>query len=60
MTLPMNEQRQPDYFKLIQSLFNCRSHDKIQEILAANQNLVDAGFLQMVEAEAKMTIQLED
>ncbi|WDD33398.1 tetratricopeptide repeat protein [Nostoc sp. UHCC 0926] len=37
----MNEQRQQDYLSLIQSLLNCRSHDEVQEILAANQDLID-------------------
>ncbi|NMG07169.1 CHAT domain-containing protein [Brasilonema sp. UFV-L1] len=50
----MNEQRQQDYFNLIQSLLNCRSHDEVPEILAANQELLDVGFLQTVEAEAEM------
>jgi CHAT domain-containing protein len=50
----MNEQRQQAYFNLIQSLLNCRSHNQVQEILAANQELVDLGFLQSVEAAAAM------
>ncbi|MFN6482819.1 MULTISPECIES: CHAT domain-containing tetratricopeptide repeat protein [unclassified Nostoc] len=42
----MNEQRQQAYLNLIQSLLNCRSDDEVQEILAANQDLIDAGLVQ--------------
>ncbi|MCC5622354.1 tetratricopeptide repeat-containing protein [Nostoc sp. CHAB 5715] len=42
----MNEQRQQAYLNLIQRLLNCRSHDEVREILAANQELVDVGFFQ--------------
>lgn len=44
--LSMNEQRQKAYFNLIQNLLNCRSDDEVQEILAANQDLIDAGLVQ--------------
>ncbi|MEH2142483.1 CHAT domain-containing tetratricopeptide repeat protein [Nostoc sp.] len=50
----MNEQRQQAYVNLIQSLLNCRSNDEVGEILAANQELVDVGFLQTLEAKAAM------
>ncbi|MGH7999464.1 MAG: CHAT domain-containing protein, partial [Brasilonema sp.] len=56
----MNEQRQQAYFNLIQRLLNCRSHDAIQEILAANQELLDVGFLQTVEAVGEMFSQQGD
>ncbi|MBR8834132.1 MAG: CHAT domain-containing protein [Stigonema ocellatum SAG 48.90 = DSM 106950] len=56
----MNEQRQQDYLNLIQSLLNCRSHDEVREILAANQELVDVGFLQTVEAVGEMFSQQGD
>jgi CHAT domain-containing protein len=56
----MNEQRQQSYLNLIQRLLNCRSNDEIQEILAANQELLDAGFLQAVEAAAQMFSQQGD
>jgi hypothetical protein len=42
----MNEQRQQAYFNLIQNLLNCRSDDEVQEILTANQDLIDAGLVQ--------------
>ncbi|MEH2088831.1 MAG: hypothetical protein V7K61_19185, partial [Nostoc sp.] len=50
----MNEQRQQAYLNFIQSLLNCSSHDEVGEILAANQELVDVGFLQTLEAKAAM------
>ncbi|BAZ25039.1 TPR repeat-containing protein [Kalymmatonema gypsitolerans NIES-4073] len=50
----MNEQRQQAYSNLIQSLLNCPSHDEVQEILVANQNLLDVGFLQAVEVAMGM------
>ncbi|MEA5601573.1 CHAT domain-containing tetratricopeptide repeat protein [Nostoc sp. UHCC 0252] len=53
----MNEHRQQAYFDLIQSLLNCGSHDEVQEVLAANEELVDVGFLQAVEAAAVMSSQ---
>ncbi|MHC5717554.1 MAG: CHAT domain-containing protein, partial [Nostoc sp.] len=56
----MNEQRQQAYFNLIQSLLNCRSNDEVREILAANQELVDIGFLQAIEAEAQRFSQQGD
>ena len=46
----MNKQRQQAYLNLIQSLLNCPS-GKEPAILVANQELVDAGFVQMLEAE---------
>jgi tetratricopeptide (TPR) repeat protein len=55
----MNEQRQQAYFDLIQSLLNCPSGEE-PEILAANQDLLDAGFLQAVEAAAQMFSQQGD
>ncbi|WP_238845518.1 CHAT domain-containing protein [Nostoc edaphicum] len=44
--LSMNEQRQQAYFNLIQNLLNCHSDDEVQKILAANQDLIDAGLVQ--------------
>ncbi len=55
----MNEQRQQDYFNLIQSLLNCPSGQE-SEILAANQELVDIGFLQTLEAMRAMFFQQGD
>jgi tetratricopeptide (TPR) repeat protein len=49
----MNEQRQQAYFNLIQSLLNCPSGEE-SEILAANQELLDTGFLQTIEAVVQM------
>ncbi|MEH2321033.1 hypothetical protein [Nostoc sp.] len=46
----MNEQRQQAYFKLIQSLLNCHSNNEVEEILAGNQDLLDADFVAAVEA----------
>ncbi|AVH70238.1 CHAT domain-containing protein [Nostoc sp. 'Lobaria pulmonaria (5183) cyanobiont'] len=56
----MNEQRQQAYFNLIQSLLNCRSHDEILEILAANQNLLDDSLVQkMLERASHLLKQSE-
>ncbi|WP_141699942.1 tetratricopeptide repeat protein, partial [Nostoc sp. KVJ20] len=55
----MNQQRQQAYFNLIQNLLNCPS-DQEPEILAANQELVDVGFLQTVEATGEMFLQQGD
>ncbi|MBP5972291.1 CHAT domain-containing protein [Brasilonema sp. CT11] len=49
----MNEQRQQDYFNLIQLLLSCPNGEE-PEILSANQELVDVGFLQTLEAVADM------
>jgi CHAT domain-containing protein len=58
--LPMNEQRQQDYFNLIQLLLNCRSDDEVREILAANQDLIDAGLAQkMLEMASNLLKQGE-
>ncbi|MDZ8264664.1 MAG: tetratricopeptide repeat protein, partial [Nostoc sp. ChiQUE01b] len=56
----MNEQRQQAYLNLIQRLLNCRTNDEFQETLAANQELVDIGFLQAIEAEAQRFSQQGD
>ncbi|WP_375510525.1 hypothetical protein [uncultured Nostoc sp.] len=56
----MNEQRQQEYFNLIQNLLNCRSHDEILETLVASQELVDFGFLQTLEAKGAMFSQQGD
>ncbi|MBW4611946.1 MAG: CHAT domain-containing protein [Desmonostoc vinosum HA7617-LM4] len=54
----MNEQRQQAYLNLIQYLLSCRSDGEIQEILAANQNLVDAGLVQkMLEVSSNLLAQ---
>ncbi|MEH2314414.1 MAG: hypothetical protein V7K35_24130 [Nostoc sp.] len=47
----MNEQRPQDYYQLIESLLNCPNGEE-SEILAANTELVDAGFLQVLAAVA--------
>ncbi|MFN6563171.1 MAG: CHAT domain-containing protein [Nostoc sp. ChiSLP01] len=44
----MNEQRLQDYYQLIQTLLSCPSGEK-PEILAANTELLDAGFLRVLE-----------
>ena len=44
----MNEQRQQAYLNLIQQLLDCANGEEA-EILAANQDLLDAEFLLMVE-----------
>jgi hypothetical protein len=41
----MNEQRLQAYYQLIESLLNCTDGEE-PEILAANQELLDAGFVQ--------------
>jgi hypothetical protein len=56
----MNEQRQQAYIKLIQRLLNCPTNDEFQETLAANQELVDIGFLQTIEAVAQRFSQQGD
>ncbi|MBN3946372.1 MAG: tetratricopeptide repeat protein, partial [Nostoc sp. NMS7] len=50
----MNEQRQQAYLNLIQRLLNCSNHDEVGEILVANQELADVGFLHTVKAKAAM------
>lgn len=58
--LPMNEQRHKDYFNLIQRLLNCRSDDEVREILAATQDLIDAGLVQkMLEMASNLLRQGE-
>ncbi|MEA5581842.1 CHAT domain-containing protein [Nodularia harveyana UHCC-0300] len=53
--LPMKKQRQEAYLNLIQSLLSFRPNEKkIQEILAANQELLDADFLQVLEVVAEV------
>ncbi|MDZ8080188.1 MAG: CHAT domain-containing protein [Nostoc sp. DcaGUA01] len=47
----MNEQRLQAYYQLIQNLLNCPSGEE-PEILAANTELLDAGFLQVLTAVA--------
>jgi CHAT domain-containing protein len=49
----MNSERTEAYLQLIQSLLNCDSGEEAA-ILAANQELVDGGLLQMVLAAAQM------
>ncbi|MEH2170275.1 MAG: CHAT domain-containing protein [Nostoc sp.] len=56
----MNELRQQAYFNLIQRLLNCRTNDEFQETLAANQELVDIGFLQTIKAVAQWFSQQGD
>lgn len=49
----MNEQRQHAYIDLIQQLLNSPIEKRV-EILQENQHLLDAEFLQTVEAFAEM------
>ena len=51
--LAMNEYRHRAYFNLIQSLLNCGNDDEVSEILLENEELIDAGFLQVVEMVAQ-------
>lgn len=44
----MDEQPQQVYLNLIQQLLSCPDGEE-GEIFAANQNLLDAGFLRVVE-----------
>ncbi|MCU0542905.1 MAG: CHAT domain-containing protein [Oscillatoriaceae cyanobacterium Prado104] len=53
----MNQERQEAYLNLIQQLLSCRSWEEIEMILTSNQNLLDAGFLQTLEALAQMYLQ---
>ncbi|MBD6616604.1 CHAT domain-containing protein [Komarekiella sp. 'clone 1'] len=48
----MNEQRLQTYYQLIESLLNC-SNGEEREILAANTELLDAGFSQILAAVAE-------
>jgi CHAT domain-containing protein len=57
--LHMNEQRQQAYLNLIERLLNCPSGEE-PEILQANQDLLDADFLQMLEVAAEMKVQQGD
>ncbi|OKH57947.1 hypothetical protein NIES2130_17410 [Scytonema sp. HK-05] len=50
--LLMNEQRQQAYLDLIERLLNCPSGEE-PEVLQANQDLLDAEFLLMLEAVAE-------
>ena len=56
----MNQERQQAYLNLIQSLLNCHSNDEILEILTVNQDLLDAGFLEMVESAVEKFSQQGD
>ena len=54
----MNEQRQEAYLNLIQSLLSFRRNKKkIQEILAVNQDLLDADFLRVLEVVAEVKLE---
>ncbi|EKF01060.1 CHAT domain-containing protein [Tolypothrix sp. LEGE 11397] len=55
----MNEQRQQAYLNLIRSLLDAPSSQE-PEILAANQELLDAGFVQTVEEVVQMFSQQGD
>ena len=55
----MNEQRQQAYFNLIRTLLDSSSGEE-PVILAANQELLDAGFVQTVEEVAQMCSQHGD
>jgi hypothetical protein len=52
----MNEQRQQAYLNLIERLLNSPSGEAPQ-ILEANRELLDADFLQMLDAVAQMLSQ---
>ncbi len=52
----MNEQRQQAHLDLIERLLKCPSGEE-PEILQANEDLLDADFLQMLEAMAKFMSQ---
>ncbi len=52
----MNEQRLQAYLNLIQNLLNCPSGEEA-EILAANQDLLDAGLLEVLVGVAEMQTQ---
>ncbi len=49
--IPMEEQRLQAYYQLIKSLLNCPDGEE-PEILAANTELLDAGFVQVLAAVA--------
>lgn len=49
----MNEQRLQTHLQLIESLLNCPNGEEIQKILVANQELLDAEFVQVVTAVAE-------
>ncbi len=49
----MNQERQEAYLNLIQQLLDCQSWEE-PEILRANQELLDAGFLQVLKTAAQM------
>ena len=53
----MNEQRLQAYQQLIQQLLSCPSQEEAEIILAANAELLDAGFLQVVVGVAGMFTQ---
>ncbi|MHC5823953.1 MAG: hypothetical protein ACYT04_50995 [Nostoc sp.] len=48
----MNEQRLQAYYKLIESLLNCPNGEE-SEILAANTELLDGGFVEVWERESQ-------
>ncbi|MBE8970168.1 tetratricopeptide repeat protein [Nostocales cyanobacterium LEGE 12452] len=50
----MNEQSQETYRKLIEALLKCGSRQEINEILNANQDLIDAGLVQTMTKVAKV------
>ena len=52
----MNQERQEAYLNLIQQLLSCSSGEE-PKILRANQELLDAGFLQVLEAVAQISSQ---
>lgn len=46
----MNTERQQTYYNILQGILDCHRNGEVQEILKENEELVDAGLLQMVEA----------
>ncbi len=49
----MDEPRQQAYLNLIQQLLSCPNDEEINNILQANQELIDRDFLQVMERYAE-------
>jgi hypothetical protein len=45
----MNEQRAQAYVNLIEQLLTCADDEELNNILQANQELIDSQFLQVME-----------
>ena len=48
----VDEQRRSAYLNLIQALLNCRSGEEVAETLAANEELIDADLVRVMERKA--------